>query len=83
MLSHADRREESSGERDEKEHFAEVYNQGIVHVAWLLVDTATGVNCMPASHSKANGKPVVTPELTRPGKQKCALLSSPCPRQMT
>lgn len=44
-----------------KEHFVEVYNQGIVNVAWILVDTATGVNYVPTSHNKANGKPVVTP----------------------
>jgi len=56
----------------EKERFVEVYNQGIVNVARILVDTETGVNYVLASHNKANstgmsvlvdadGKPVVTP----------------------
>lgn len=56
----------------EKERFVEVYSQGIVNVAKILVDTETGVNYVLASHNKANGtgmsvlvdadgKPVVTP----------------------
>ena len=55
-----------------KERFVEVYNQGIVNVARIIVDTETGVNYLLASHNKANGtgmtvlvnrdgKPVVTP----------------------
>jgi len=50
----------------------EVYNQGIVNVTRIIVDTETGVNYLMASHNKANGtgltilvdqngKPVVTP----------------------
>ena len=55
-----------------KERFVEVYNQGIVNVAKILVDTETGVNYVLGSHNKASGtgmtvlvnadgKPVVTP----------------------
>ena len=55
-----------------KERFVEVYNQGLVNVTQIIVDTETGVNYVLASHSKANGtgmsvlvdadgKPVVTP----------------------
>ena len=55
-----------------KDRFVEVYSQGIVNVAKILVDTETGVNYLMASHNKANGtgltvlvdpdgKPVVTP----------------------
>lgn len=55
-----------------KERFVEVYNQGIVNVVRILVDTETGVNYVMGSHNKANGtgmtvlvdqngKPVVTP----------------------
>ena len=55
-----------------KERFVEIYNQGIVNVAKVIVDTETGVNYLMASHNKANGtrltvlvdqdgKPVVTP----------------------
>lgn len=55
-----------------KERFVEVYSQGLVNVAKILVDTETGVNYLMASHNKANGtgltilvdangKPVVTP----------------------
>ena len=55
-----------------KERFVEVYNQGVVNVARIVVDTETGVNYLLASHDKANGtgmtilvdqdgKPVVTP----------------------
>jgi len=60
------------GNTMEKERFVEVYSQGIVNVAKILVDTETGVNYVLASHNKANGtgmsvlvdadgKPVVTP----------------------
>ena len=55
-----------------KERFVEVYNQGIVNVARIIVDTETGVNYLLGSHNKANGtgltvlvdrdgKPIVTP----------------------
>ena len=55
-----------------KDRFVEVYNQGIVNVMRIIVDTETGVNYLMASHNKANGtgltilvdqngKPVVTP----------------------
>ena len=55
-----------------KERFVEVYNQGLVNVAKVIVETETGVIYLMASHSKANGtcltvlvdqdgKPVVTP----------------------
>lgn len=54
-----------------KDRFVEVYNQGIVNVTRIIVDTETGVNYLMASHNKANGtgltilvdqngKPVVT-----------------------
>ena len=55
-----------------KDRFVEVYNQGVVNVAKIIVDTETGVNYLMGSHNKANGtgltvlvardgKPVVTP----------------------
>lgn len=55
-----------------KDRFVEVYNQGIVNVTRIIVDTETGVNYLMASHNKANGtgltilvdqngKPIVTP----------------------
>lgn len=55
-----------------KERFVEVYNQGLVNVIKVVVDTETGVNYVMGSHNKANGtgmtvlvdaegKPVVTP----------------------
>ena len=55
-----------------KDRDLEVYNQGIVNVTRIIVDTETGVNYLMASHNKANGtgltilvdqngKPVVTP----------------------
>ena len=55
-----------------KERFVEVYNQGLVNVVRIIVDTETGVNYIMGSHNKANGtgmtvlvdqngKPVVTP----------------------
>ena len=55
-----------------KDRFVEVYSQGVVKVAKILVDTETGVNYLLGSHSKRigtgmtilvdqNGKPVVTP----------------------
>lgn len=34
-----------------KERFVEVYNQGLVNVAKVIVDTETGVNYLMASHS--------------------------------
>ncbi len=55
-----------------KERFVEVYNQGLVNVAKIIVDTETGVNYLMGSHNKANGtgltvlvdpegRPIVTP----------------------
>lgn len=55
-----------------KDRFVEIYNQGIVNVTRIIVDTETGVNYLMASHNKANGtgltilvdqngKPIVTP----------------------
>lgn len=55
-----------------KERFVEVYSQGILNVAKIIVDTETGVNYLLGSHDKqsgtgmtvlvdADGKPVVTP----------------------
>ncbi len=55
-----------------KDRFVETYNQGLVNVARIIVDTETGVNYLLASHNKANGtgmtilvdqngKPIVTP----------------------
>ncbi len=55
-----------------KDRFVEVYSQGIINVAKILVDTETGVNYLLASHDLTtgtgltvlvdqNGRPVVTP----------------------
>ena len=55
-----------------KERFVEVYNQGIVNVIKIVVDTETGINYVLGSHNKAtgtgmtvflgaDGKPLVTP----------------------
>ncbi len=55
-----------------KERFVEVYNQGIVNVMKVVVDTETGVNYVLGSHNKASGtgmtvllgadgKPLITP----------------------
>ena len=55
-----------------KERFVEVYNQGIVNVVKIMVDTETGVNYVLGSHNKASGtgmtvlvnadgKPLITP----------------------
>ena len=55
-----------------KDRFVEVYNQGVVNVAKIIVDTETGVNYLMGSNKKAigtgmtvlvdrDGKPVVTP----------------------
>ena len=55
-----------------KDRFVEVYNQGLLNVVRILVDTETGVNYVLGSHNKASGtgmtvlvnadgKPVVTP----------------------
>lgn len=60
------------GECMAKERFVEVYNQGLVNVVKIIVDTETGVNYVLGSHNKVsgtgmtvlvdqNGKPVVTP----------------------
>ena len=59
------------GERMAKERFVEIYNQGIVNVAKVIVDTETGVNYLLASSTltagcgmsilvNQNGKPIVT-----------------------
>lgn len=55
-----------------KDRFVEVYSQGILNVAKIIVDTETGVNYLLASHDlrvgtgltvmmDQDGKPVVTP----------------------
>ena len=55
-----------------KDRFVEVYNQGLLNVVRILVDTETGVNYVLGSHNKASGtgmtvlvgadgKPLVTP----------------------
>lgn len=55
-----------------KDRFVEVYSQGIVNVARILVDTETGVNYLLGSHDLGvgagltvlvdrKGRPVVTP----------------------
>lgn len=55
-----------------KNRFVEVYSQGVVNVAKILVDTETGVNYLLGSHDlmsgtgmtvlvDKDGKPVVTP----------------------
>ena len=59
-----------------KDRFVEVYSQGVVNVAKILVDTETGVNYLLGSHGKhagtgmsvlvdQDGKPVVTPVAQR------------------
>ena len=55
-----------------KERFVEVYSQGVMNVAKIVVDRETGVNYLLASHDlrvgtgltvlvDQDGKPVVTP----------------------
>lgn len=55
-----------------KERFVEVYSQGLVNVAKIIVDTETSVNYLLGSHNKQtgtgmtvlvnqDGKPIVTP----------------------
>ncbi len=55
-----------------KERFVEVYSQGVMNVAKIIVDRETGVNYLMASHDlrvgtgltvlvDQDGKPVVTP----------------------
>lgn len=72
MVNTARQQNKRGGGHMAKERFVEVYNQGLVNVAKVIVDTETGVNYLMASHSKANGtgltvlvdqdgKPVVTP----------------------
>lgn len=72
MLPVAGRRDEKGGNVMAKERFVEVYNQGLVNVAKIIVDTETGVNYLMGSHNKqagtgmtvlvdADGKPIVTP----------------------
>lgn len=59
------------GEHMAKERFVEVYSQGFVNVAKVIVDTETGVNYLLASSTltagcgmsilvNQNGKPIVT-----------------------
>ena len=54
-----------------KERFVEVYSQGLVNVAKIIVDTETGVNYLLGSHDKRigtgltvlvdrEGKPIIT-----------------------
>lgn len=58
--------------KEHKERFVEVYSQGVVNVAKIIVDTETGVNYLLGSHDlrvgtgltvlvDQDGKPVVTP----------------------
>ena len=72
MLPLADRRDRKEETDMAKERFVEVYNQGIVNVVKIMVDTETGVNYVLGSHNKASGtgmtvlvnadgKPIVTP----------------------
>lgn len=55
-----------------KDRFVEVYSQGVMNVAKVIVDTETGVNYLMGSHDKRvgtgmtvlvdqDGKPIVTP----------------------
>ncbi|MCI9122387.1 MAG: xylan 1,4-beta-xylosidase [Oscillibacter sp.] len=55
-----------------KDRFVEVYSQGVLNVAKIVVDTKTGVNYLLGSHEKQmgtgltvlvgpDGKPIVTP----------------------
>lgn len=55
-----------------KDRFVEIYSQGIVNVAKIIVDRETGVNYLLGSHDKQSGtgltdlvdqegKPIVTP----------------------
>ena len=66
------RQDGKGGERMAKDRFVEVYSQGIVNVAKIIIDTQTGVNYLLGSHGKQtgtgltvlvdqDGKPVVTP----------------------
>ena len=73
VVCSACRQTKKGGKREmAKERFVEVYNQGIVNVARIIVDTETGVNYVLGSHNKASGtgmtvlvnadgKPIVTP----------------------
>ena len=72
MFALANDRTGKERERLAKERFVEVYNQGLLNVAKVIVDTETGVNYLMASHYKVqgtgltvlvgqDGKPVVTP----------------------
>ena len=72
VSSYCQGKSKRGGEHMAKDRFVEVYNQGLVNVAKIIVDTETGVNYLMASHNKANGtgltvlvdqdgKPVVTP----------------------
>lgn len=58
--------------KENKERFREVYSQGVVNVAKVIVDTETGVNYLLGSHDlrvgtgltvlvDQDGKPIVTP----------------------
>ena len=72
ILLFAGRRDEKGGNRMAKDRFVEVYSQGVMNVAKILVDTETGVNYLLGSHDlrvgtgltvlvDQDGKPVVTP----------------------
>lgn len=73
MIYSYDRQQNGKGgEHMAKERFVEVYSQGFVNVAKVIVDTETGVNYLLASSTltagcgmsilvNQNGKPIVTP----------------------
>lgn len=78
MFVLTDGRTGKGGEHMAKDRFVEVYSQGVVNVAKIIVDTETGVNYLLGSHGKQtgtgltvlvdqDGKPVVTP--VKQGKQ--------------
>ena len=52
-----------------KERFVEVYNQGIINVMKVVVDTETGVNYVLGSHNKASGTGMTRSEERRVGKE--------------
>lgn len=72
MIYSYDRQQNGKGgEHMAKERFVEVYSQGFVNVAKVIVDTETGVNYLLASSTltagcgmsilvNQNGKPIVT-----------------------
>ena len=46
---------EGGGDCMAKERFVEVYTQGLVNVAKIIVDTETGVNYLLGSHGNKRG----------------------------